>query len=85
MYLGSTEFSSLINKVSAPMTIFGSSTSIVAVSPALTPDRTTKTSPIRGKISVEDNIEVRIQVIQKAVNPLLCKHLGELWTNAHSH
>ncbi len=28
---------------------------------------------------------VRIQVIQKAVNPLLCKHLGELWTNAHSH
>ncbi|TRU24385.1 MAG: hypothetical protein EWV80_11305 [Microcystis aeruginosa Ma_QC_B_20070730_S2] len=30
-------------------------------------------------------IPVRIQVIQKAVNPLLCKHLGELWTNAHSH
>jgi hypothetical protein len=32
-----------------------------------------------------DRCFVRIQVIQKAVNPLLCKHLGELWTNAHSH
>ncbi len=28
---------------------------------------------------------VRIQVIQKAVKPMLCKHLGELWQNPHSH
>ncbi|MFM7384613.1 MAG: BrnT family toxin [Microcystaceae cyanobacterium] len=28
---------------------------------------------------------VRIQVIQKAVKPILCKHLGKLWQNNHSH
>jgi hypothetical protein len=36
-------------------------------------------------MEAELQILVRIQVIQKAVNPLLCKHLGKLWTNAHSH
>ncbi len=36
-------------------------------------------------MEAELQILVRIQVIQKAVKTLLRKHLGELWTNAHSH
>jgi hypothetical protein len=43
-----------------------------------------ETKKLIDKLLLE-RISVRIQVIQKAVNPLLCKHLGELWTNAHSH
>ncbi|TRU23796.1 MAG: hypothetical protein EWV80_12320 [Microcystis aeruginosa Ma_QC_B_20070730_S2] len=41
--------------------------------------------PTQKPEALLERIIVRIQVIQKAVNPLLCKHLGELWTNAHSH
>lgn len=43
------------------------------------------TANLRNYLEEALNSIVRIQVIQKAVNPLLCKHLGELWTNAHSH